>query len=84
MKITFLDVEEHVRAHIIRSNNPLAQYIGDKTKNERFTVRIPLSEPQTGTDSVMEMFFFACQNSCPTPGMNRRPIEIIFTLEDNS
>lgn len=76
-----VEVEEHVRQHILRCNNPLAQYLGSKMQNERLSVLIPLSQPQTGTDLVMEMFHFVCQNSCPTPGMNRRHIQIIFTLE---
>lgn len=73
---------EHVRQHIIRCGNPHAQYIGDKNKNDRLSVLLPLSEPQTGTDCVKEIFKFVCQNSCPAPGMNRRGIEIIFTLEN--
>lgn len=77
-----LDVEEHVRQHILRCNNLSAQYLGNKKINERLSVLLPLSKPQIGTDRVTEMFYFACQNSCPMPGMNRRPIEIILTLED--
>lgn len=66
----------------MRCGNSHVQYLGDVEKNERLSMVIPLSQPQTGTDRVMEMFQFVCQNSCPAPGMNRRPIEVIFTLED--
>ncbi|KAK9891721.1 hypothetical protein WA026_016517 [Henosepilachna vigintioctopunctata] len=75
------DVPDHVRQHIIRcKSNPNAQYLGDKKANQRLSIVFPFSYPQTGTDAVREMFFFVCKNSCPT-GMNRKPIEIIFTLE---
>lgn len=78
------NIEENVRQHIVRCSNPAAIYLGDKGKNQRLSVAIPLSLPQSGTESVREMFQFVCKNSCPTPGMNRRPIEAIFTLEDVS
>lgn len=80
----FLDVKANIRQHIIRCSNSSAIYFGDKSKNERLNIVIPLSMPQTGTESVREMFQFVCKNSCPMPGMNRRPIEVIFTLEDIS
>ncbi|CAH0553712.1 unnamed protein product [Brassicogethes aeneus] len=70
------------RQHIIRCKNPNTTYLGDKNKNERLSVIIPLSTPEAGTDSVKEMYEFVCKNSCPVPGMNRRPIQIIFTLEN--
>lgn len=82
-KYNFLDLSEHIRQHVIRCANPVAHYLGDVSKNERLNIRFPFSQPQTGTDTVREMFEFYCKNSCPTPGMNRRAIEIIFTLEDN-
>nr|CAH7760946.1 unnamed protein product [Callosobruchus chinensis] len=78
------EVPCNVPQHIIRCNNRLAEYDGDKTRNERLSVVIPFAMPQTGTDNVREMFEFVCKNSCPMPGMNRRAIEVIFTLEDMS
>ncbi|CAH1994030.1 unnamed protein product [Acanthoscelides obtectus] len=78
------DVQNHVRHHIIRCNNRLAEYEGEKSRNERLSVVIPFAMPQTGTENVREMFEFVCKNSCPVPGMNRRSIEVIFTLEDMS
>ncbi|XP_023024880.1 cellular tumor antigen p53 [Leptinotarsa decemlineata] len=77
------DLKEHIRPHIIRCANQYAAYLGDKSKNERLSVVIPFGIPQTGTESVREIFEFVCKNSCPSPGMNRRAVEIIFTLEDN-
>ncbi|XP_044756672.1 cellular tumor antigen p53 [Coccinella septempunctata] len=75
------DVPPHVRQHIIRCpSNDKAFYLGDRDNNQRLSVLFPLSYPQAGTDAVREMFVFVCKSSCPT-GMNRKPIEIIFTLE---
>ncbi|XP_018576453.1 cellular tumor antigen p53 [Anoplophora glabripennis] len=84
METSNRNVKENVRQHIIRCSNSSAIYLGDKEKSQRLSVAIPLSLPQSGTESVREMFQFVCKNSCPTPGMNRRPIEAIFTLEDVS
>lgn len=81
--IYFLGVEEYVRHHIIRSENKYAKYLGDKEQNGHLSVLIPVSEPQMGTDHIAELFRFVCQNSCPVPGMNRRPVELLFTLEDS-
>ncbi|XP_072382329.1 cellular tumor antigen p53 isoform X1 [Diabrotica undecimpunctata] len=77
------NIMAHIRPHIIRCQNQSAFYIGDKTNNERLSIIIPLSFPQMGTNSIREMFEFTCKNSCPVPGMNRRSIEVIFTLEDS-
>ncbi|KAL3278261.1 hypothetical protein HHI36_013598 [Cryptolaemus montrouzieri] len=78
------NVPEHVRQHIIRCpSNGQAVYLGDRTSNKRLSIIFPLSYPQTGTDAVREMFVFVCKNSCPS-GMNRKPIEIIFTLENSN
>nr|ALE99282.1 cellular tumor antigen p53 [Dastarcus helophoroides] len=77
------DVPDHVRQHIVRCNNPEVTYFGDKNRNERLNLVFPLGYPHTGADSVREMFSFVCKNSCPT-GMNRKPIEIVFTLENGS
>lgn len=72
-----------MRQHVIRCNtNSSARYEGIQAIKERLSVVIPLHAPQTGTDSVREMFVFMCKNSCPAPGMNRKPIEVIFTLEN--
>lgn len=70
------------RQHVIRCKNSMATYVGDRSKGDRLSVVVPLTVPQMGMDSVREMYMFVCKNSCPNPGMNRRPIEVIFTLED--
>ncbi|RZC32269.1 P53 domain containing protein, partial [Asbolus verrucosus] len=70
-----------VAQHIIRCDNINARYFGDKNEGKRLSVVIPLSGPQAGTDSVKEFFQFVCKNSC-VGGMNRRPIQVIFSLEN--
>lgn len=78
------DVGDDVRQHIIRCENRNAYYLGKKDDiNERLNIVIPLANPQIGTDNVREFFRFACKTSCPWPGMNRRPIQILFTLEND-
>lgn len=74
-------VTELVAQHIIRCDNKDAQYFGDKNAGKRLSIVIPLAAPQAGTDSVKEFFHFVCKNSC-VGGMNRRPIQVIFTLEN--
>ncbi|XP_056640461.1 tumor protein p73 isoform X1 [Diorhabda carinulata] len=76
------DISPHIKSHVIRCHNKTAYYIGEKSVNERLSVVIPLALPQIGTNSIREMFEFVCKNSCPSPGMNRRAIEVIFTLEN--
>lgn len=68
--------------HVIRCLNPKANYQGDIDSQIHLNVLIPLSKPQSGTDCVREMYQFVCKNSCPS-GMNRRPLEVIFTLEND-
>lgn len=83
VKKFILGQPEYLRHHVIRCQNSKAYYFGDKDKGIRLNVVVQLSKPQPGTDSVREMYQFMCKNSCPS-GMNRKPIEVIFTLEDES
>lgn len=65
--------------HILRSVHDSAVYSGGADRH--FSVTVPLGQPQPGMDTVKHTFYFVCKNSCPS-GMERRPIEVIFTLED--
>ncbi|CAH1163288.1 unnamed protein product [Phaedon cochleariae] len=76
------DLMDHIRPHIIRCANKATMYLGDKSKNERLSVVIPFPVPQNPSVIVRELYEFVCTNSCPVPGINRRTIEVIFTLED--
>ncbi|XP_046845446.1 cellular tumor antigen p53-like [Xenia sp. Carnegie-2017] len=64
----------------IRSNNANAVYL-ECPQTGRHSVLVPYSGPQAGTNFVTEMFSFKCFSSCAS-GHGRKPIEIIFTLED--
>ncbi|CAB4000753.1 cellular tumor antigen p53-like isoform X5 [Paramuricea clavata] len=64
----------------IRSNNANALYL-ECPQTGRHSVLVPYSGPQAGTNYVTEMFAFKCFSSCAS-GHGRKPIEIIFTLED--
>jgi len=75
------NVSEEIRDHVIRCQSPSAIYSGSKEAKIHLNVVVPLGIPQTGTDSVRIMYSFVCKNSCPS-GMNRKPLEVVFTLED--
>ncbi|KRT78469.1 hypothetical protein AMK59_7668 [Oryctes borbonicus] len=66
--------------HILRSIHNHAQYTGGRERH--LSVVVPLGTPQAGMDIVRSTFFFVCKNSCAT-GINRRAVDLIFTLEDN-
>ncbi|XP_050316130.1 cellular tumor antigen p53 [Anthonomus grandis grandis] len=77
------EIPEHVRQHVIRSQNPHAQYLGNSNENERLSIILPLDKPQVGNETTTELFLFVCKSTCSSPGMNRRAVEVIFTLEDH-
>ncbi|XP_021937453.1 cellular tumor antigen p53 isoform X2 [Zootermopsis nevadensis] len=68
--------------HVLRIIHSDAMYDYDES-SERRSVRVPLGHPQAGTDWVTVEFKFMCKNSCIS-GMNRRPTDVIFTLEDSN
>ncbi|XP_030766106.1 cellular tumor antigen p53 isoform X1 [Sitophilus oryzae] len=76
------DIPAEVRAHVIRCANRQVSYLGNKDQQERLSLVLPLIKPEVGADSVFEFFQFVCTSTCPTPGINRRSLELIFTLEN--
>ena len=66
--------------HLIRFDNPSAMYCED-LESGRLSVVVPLGRPQTGTSSIPMMLKFMCLGS-DIGGINRRPLKIVFTLED--
>ncbi|XP_023706764.1 cellular tumor antigen p53 isoform X2 [Cryptotermes secundus] len=66
--------------YVLHIDHSQAIYEFDE-KSGRFSVRMALSHPQAGTDWVTMAFKFMCKNSCLS-GLNRRPTEVIFTLEN--
>nr|ABN59537.1 transcription factor pEC53a [Nematostella vectensis] len=68
-------------AHFIRSDNPRAEY-ERCAQSGRLSVKIPFHVTQGSISEeiiVHELFSFVCNNSCG--GLNRRAIQIVFTLE---
>ncbi|XP_014475802.1 PREDICTED: cellular tumor antigen p53 isoform X2 [Dinoponera quadriceps] len=50
-------------------------------KNEKLSILTPLRMPEPGSSYMPMCYKFLCKNSCPS-GINRRPTELVFTLED--
>lgn len=74
------DVLPRVIKHVVRCTHHLTLY---EERNEHLSIVTPLNKPQPGSQYVPVCFKFLCKNSCPS-GMNRRPTELIFTLEKNN
>ena len=72
------DIDPRVIKHVIRCTDHMSMY---EERNEHLSIVTPLHTPQPGSQYVPVGFKFLCKNSCPS-GMNRRPTELIFTLED--
>lgn len=70
-----------VMKHVLRCSNQGSVYFGDTESKEHLSVVTPLGLPQAGMDTVRVNYQFMCKNSCPS-GMNRRAVDVIFTLED--
>lgn len=51
-------------------------------RNEHLSILTPLCTPEAGSQYMPVSFKFLCKNSCPS-GLNRRPTELVFTLEDH-
>ncbi|XP_043265971.1 cellular tumor antigen p53 [Colletes gigas] len=72
------DIDPRVIKHVVRCMDHSSMY---EENNERLSILTPLHTPQPGSQYVLLNFKFLCKNSCPS-GMNRRPTELVFTLED--
>ncbi|XP_035732100.1 cellular tumor antigen p53-like [Vespa mandarinia] len=73
------DIDPRIIKHVVRCTDPLSMY---EENNEHLSIVTPLRTPQVGSQYVQMYFKFFCKNSC-TSGMNRRPTELVFTLEDH-
>lgn len=73
------DIDPRIIKHVVRCLDLSSVY---EESNEHLSVLTPLRTPQVGSHYVLMNFKFLCKNSCPS-GMNRRPTELIFTLEDS-
>lgn len=66
--------------HVIRCDNDSTTYHVDQFSNRKSVVTL-LCKPEHGLDSTRLSYRFVCKTSC-LGGMERRPIIVIFTLED--
>ncbi|KAK3854019.1 hypothetical protein Pcinc_039468 [Petrolisthes cinctipes] len=66
--------------YVVRADHPLADYV--QGANGRLAVVVPLDPLQDGPDYTPILLRFMCLGSC-VGGINRRPIAIILTLENN-
>ncbi|XP_014606682.1 PREDICTED: cellular tumor antigen p53 [Polistes canadensis] len=73
------DINPRIIKHVVRCSEPSSIY---ENNNDHLSVITPLRTPQVGSQYVQLYFQFFCKNSC-TSGMNRRPTELVFTLEDS-
>lgn len=67
--------------HVLRCDNETTTYQVDEVSKRKSVVTY-LSRPDHGSDSTKLSYRFMCKTSCLS-GMERRPIVVIFTLEDN-
>ncbi|XP_071840814.1 tumor protein p73-like isoform X3 [Apostichopus japonicus] len=65
--------------HIVICQDPATTYETDEVTG-RHSLTLPYTEPQAGNNFVQHLFMFKCFISC-VGGLNRRPIQLIFTLE---
>uniref|UniRef100_A0A915HIL8 SAM domain-containing protein n=1 Tax=Romanomermis culicivorax TaxID=13658 RepID=A0A915HIL8_ROMCU len=73
------DLPEPPRSHFVRCSNVGAVY-AENPETERQSVIIPYQAPEKGTNFSTYYFQFSCFSSC-SGSINRRPVQLIFTLE---
>lgn len=66
--------------HVIRCDNENTSYHTDAISKRKSVITL-LQRPDMGSDTSKLSYRFVCKTSC-AGGMQRRPIIVIFTLED--
>merc|ERR1739838_1226498 len=66
--------------HLIRADHPPAEYVDSDPQYGRQSVSVPFEAPAVGTQWSTVLYRYMCNSSC-AGGMNRRPIQTVFTLE---
>jgi len=69
--------------HLIRADHPHAEYVDSDPQYGRQSVSVPFEAPAVGTQWSTVLYRYMCNSSC-AGGMNRRPIQTVFTLETPS
>lgn len=67
--------------HLVRCEHSVAKYCEDAS-SKRHSVIVPCEQPQAGSQWVTNLYQFMCFSSC-VGGLNRRPIQVVFTLESH-
>jgi len=67
-------------SHLIRADHPHAEYVDSDPQYGRQSVSVPFEAPAVGTQWSTVLYRYMCNSSC-AGGMNRRPIQTVFTLE---
>ena len=65
--------------HLVRCQHKQCKYHEDPVTG-RHSLLFPYEAPEAGSEWTTELFRFMCFSSC-VGGLNRRPIQLIFTLE---
>ncbi|XP_032663054.1 cellular tumor antigen p53 isoform X2 [Odontomachus brunneus] len=74
------NIDDQKKKHVVHCVNHSASiYI---EKNEHLSILTPLRTHEPGSSYMPMCYKFLCKNSCPS-GMNRRPTELVFTLEND-
>jgi len=75
------NMEPRKRKHVVHCVSHQSEY---EERNEHLSVLTPLCGLtfEHGSQHITMIFKFLCKNSCQS-GMNRRPTELIFTLENH-
>ena len=68
--------------HLIRIKHDAAKY-DENTESGRLSVVVPFDRPQAGSEFSSHFIKFMCLGS-DVGGINRKPVKVIFTLEDSS
>ena len=68
--------------HLVRCEHKQTTFTDDP-QTGRKSVAFPHEQPQAGAEWVTNLFQFMCFSSC-VGGLNRRPVQLIFTLEHDS
>lgn len=69
-------------SHLVRCEHTMSYYSENNTTG-RQSVVVPYEAPQVGANCITHLFQFMCLGSC-VGGPNRRPIQIVFTLEKDN
>ena len=67
-------------SHLLRCDHQMAVYTQDAVSS-RMSVLAPMEMPEVGAEWVTYLYQFMCFSSC-VGGLNRRPLQVVFTLEN--